>query len=237
MENTKEIARYLVIDTSAVIENPDVVTRVRNASVCIPLTVIKQLDGLKKSSDQARSEKARKASFLIEEGIKANHITILTEFDKVDGLDNDSDNKIVGAAVYLKKKNPEAQVALLATDRNMRIVAAGYGVGLLGLSEVELRKMIKFKVPVAAKVFAGLGLAMFLSAFFVSTAAPGFFGLFVLGAIAIVIHGSAYNKQVRNYGGYKIPNGYRRIDEDEQSTEEKNMAAGGSADAKDWIIY
>lgn len=127
MKNNNQ-QKYIVVDTSALIEIPDVIQRVDPATVFVPLTVIKQLDGLKNNPDIERSKKARSASFFIDEGMKNGNVTVLTAYDHVDGLDNASDNKIVGAAVRLKRENPEAVVALLATDRNMRIVAEAHGI-------------------------------------------------------------------------------------------------------------
>jgi len=109
------------------IGRPDVINLI-DGQVFVPLTVIKQLDGLKNSEAAEERKNARRASNFIEAGIKEKKISVLTKFDPVDGLDNASDNKIVGAAVRLKKENPDAEVSLVATDRNMRIVASAHGI-------------------------------------------------------------------------------------------------------------
>ncbi len=126
MERRQE-KKFTVVDTSAMIGRPDVINLI-DGQVFVPLTVIKQLDGLKNSEAAEKRKNARRASNFIEAGIKEKKISVLTKFDPVDGLDNASDNKIVGAAVRLKKENPDAEVSLIATDRNMRIVASAHGI-------------------------------------------------------------------------------------------------------------
>ena len=168
------------MDTSALIEIPDVIQRVDPATVFVPLTVIKQLDGLKNNPDIERSKKARSASFFIDEGMKNGNVTVLTAYDNVDGLDNVSDNKIVGAAVRLKRENPEAVVALLATDRNMRIVAGGFGVEGMVLdgiwlgggnvvmrnnSTLDKRVWIAGDTPLWARIAMVVGAVLFLCSF------------------------------------------------------------------------
>jgi len=158
MENSNQ-QKYIVVDTSALIEIPDVIQRVDPAMVFVPLTVIKQLDALKNNPDIERSKKARSASFFIDEGMKNGNVTVLTAYDQVDGLDNTSDNKIVGAAVRLKRENPEAVVALLATDRNMRIVAGGFGIITLGGWSPSNKKVKKIISPAFSSVFNYAGYA------------------------------------------------------------------------------
>lgn len=128
-----------VVDTSALMDNPDIVDRVPGA-VFIPLTVIKQLDGLKNNSDLDVSKQARSASFFIERAIKERRVAILTEFNRIDGLDNESDNRIVGAAVWLQENNPFADVVLVTTDRNMRIVGDGYGLNSIADQDAKSKK-------------------------------------------------------------------------------------------------
>ena len=118
---------HSVVDTSAFITYPDLISHVR-AQAYIPLTVIKQLDGLKNNSNGGVSKRARQASFFIERAIAEKKVAILTAYDRIDALDSESDNRIVGAAVRLKNSNPDARVVLIATDRNMRIAAEGYGI-------------------------------------------------------------------------------------------------------------
>jgi cell division protein FtsX len=105
MNDNKQRERLVVVDTSALMDIPDVMNRIYG-KFYVPLTVIKQLDGLKNIKDEERSKMARRASYFIENGPQVNAVTILTEYDRVDGLNNESDNKIVGAAVRLMKTNP-----------------------------------------------------------------------------------------------------------------------------------
>lgn len=144
-----------VLDTSALMEHPDIVDRVPGA-VFIPLTVIKQLDGLKNNSDINVSKQARSASFFIERAIKGKRVAILTKFNRVDGLDNESDNRIVGAAVWLQENNPFADVVLVTTDRNMRIVGNGYGLNSIADQDVKFKK----DIPKWRSVLKWIGLVL-----------------------------------------------------------------------------
>lgn len=132
-----------VIDTSAFITYPSLISHVEG-QVFVPLSVIKQLDGLKNNSDTNVSKQARSASFFIEKAIKENKVALLTQFDRIDALDSESDNRIVGAAVRLKNSNPDAKVVLIATDRNMRIAASALG---LQPADVSITKTTKNMFP------------------------------------------------------------------------------------------
>lgn len=135
----RRVKKMIVVDTSALIERPDVVCSLPG-QVFIPLTVIKQLDGLKNSDKDDVRKKARQASQYIEAGIKEMKISVPKKYDQVDGLDNVSDNKIVGTAVWLKKIMPDAEVNLLTTDRNMRIVASAHGIKGVTMGQIKNSK-------------------------------------------------------------------------------------------------
>ena len=68
----------------------------------------------------------------------------------------------------LKRENPEAVVALLATDRNMRIVAGGYGVESMELNGIRLGSFraarVEHETKTPARVFAVIatGAVLFL---------------------------------------------------------------------------
>ena len=137
--NHKEQQILTVLDTSAFISYPGLISHVRG-QVFVPLTVIKQLDGLKNNEDNVVSKRARHASFFIEKAIKEKKVAILTQFDQVDGLDNESDNRILGAVLRLKNNHPGAQVRLIATDRNIRIAANAFGISALNIRRNNVKK-------------------------------------------------------------------------------------------------
>lgn len=163
--NVITLKKGFVVDTSALMEHPDIVDRVPGA-VFIPLTVIKQLDGLKNNSDINVSKQARSASFFIERAIKEKRVAVLTKFDRVDGLDNESDNRIVGAAVWLQEYNPFAEISLVTTDRNMRIVASGYGLSNSTDREIEHNNFHSgLEIPKWRSVLKWSGIALTLLSF------------------------------------------------------------------------
>jgi uncharacterized protein YacL len=159
MNTNEQQTKYVVMDTSTLMEYPFML-KVANGKVYVPLTVIKQLDGLKNSTDFEKSRKAREASFYVEEGTKSNEISVLIQYDKIDGLDNESDNKIVGAAVRLMKTNPGARVALFSTDRNMRIAASGYGIVVSGPELDDFIKVKKIRTPFYCRVLILVGVLL-----------------------------------------------------------------------------
>lgn len=67
-----------VVDTSAFITYPRLISHVEG-KVYIPLTVIKQLDGLKSNSDINLSKRARHASLFIQRAIAEKKVSILTQ--------------------------------------------------------------------------------------------------------------------------------------------------------------
>ena len=89
-EGKGQIKKGIVVDTSAMMDRPNDILRLK-ASIFVPLTVIKQLDGLKNSPDPDKSLKARRVSYAIEDGIKAKKVVILTRYDKIDGLASESE--------------------------------------------------------------------------------------------------------------------------------------------------
>jgi len=194
MERRQE-KKFTVVDTSAMIGRPDVINLI-DGQVFVPLTVIKQLDGLKNSEAAEKRKNVRRASNFIEAGIKEKKISVLTKFDPIDGLDNASDNKIVGAAVRLKKENPDAEVSLLATDRNMRIVAAAHGIE--GKEKVYMKKTRIFKIRAGLGRYSSYvlprgGVALVISLIILSQE-PGDFlmtfgGCFLLLAIILIATG------------------------------------------------
>jgi PhoH-like ATPase len=129
-----------VVDTSVLINDPDVLYKLRQTRIFVPSAVVRELDGLKRSLDSKKSGAARKASRTLDrlgcrEHIALGAITsagsqvrIFFKYKEVSDLDSWADNRIVGAAMKLKEENRHYNVVLLSNDRNMCIITRAYGI-------------------------------------------------------------------------------------------------------------
>ena len=135
----------MIFDTSYLIEHPDAINRL-TGNLVVPAIVLKQLDGLKNSKKEGVAHKARAASNAIIEAQRSGRLTISVDYNKVDMLDNNADNVILGTAAKLKETYTE--VILLTTDTNMKIAAESMGVGGV---EVE-----KEGIPRCLGIFASI---------------------------------------------------------------------------------
>lgn len=109
--------RLIVLDTSALMFAPELVTRMRSRDMpVIPRRVLEELDGLKESSDEQKAQAARAAIRAIETA--GNRIRF--ESEALDLLPSDwdrsSDNKILSVAMYLRL----SAVLLVTGDINFR---------------------------------------------------------------------------------------------------------------------
>ena len=134
----------VLLDTSALIADPDVVDAYGAYEVVIPLTVVEELDGLKSRSDEVgwmartslRVLEARRlaAGGSLEDGLPlADGGRVRVEINGVQrhlleeaGLDTDkADNRIIGAALGLRGTGP---VIVVSNDAAFRIKAAHLGL-------------------------------------------------------------------------------------------------------------
>jgi rRNA maturation endonuclease Nob1 len=129
METNK---KTYVLDTTVLMDNAEIIEHLKDSRIVIPLTVIKQLDGLKKSEDKDKAEKSRKASRIILEAQRENKVEVANNFKNIDALSSEADNKIIGTCLMLKEKEKEGDVNLLTTDVNMKIAAQSVGIGVGG---------------------------------------------------------------------------------------------------------
>jgi rRNA-processing protein FCF1 len=120
------MAKTYVLDTSALINYPDIISTIKRHNVVIPGAVIRQLDYLKDSDDKSAAWCSRMASQSIEKYQRMKNVTITRDMVKVNMLNSGADNQIVGTGIWLK--NNGHNVCLLSTDRNMRIAARTYGI-------------------------------------------------------------------------------------------------------------
>lgn len=128
-----------VLDTSVLIEDPNVLYKLRGDEIIIPTAVLKEIDGLKRDPDpDSRRAKAarqvvrnldRLGSYQdISTGAKTSSgsiVRICTQYKIIDDLESNADNRIVGTAIRLKE-NCDGQVILVSTDGNMRNVTRSY---------------------------------------------------------------------------------------------------------------
>ena len=135
-----EKKKTYVLDTTVLIYDPDIFYKLGDADIVVPLAAIKELDGLKKSESDLVSKSAREVSRMLdrissysdmrETGGKVSsgaRIFIETSYEQVEGLESEGDRKIIGTALYLKKKGVR-NLILATTDTNMRIVGRTYGI-------------------------------------------------------------------------------------------------------------
>ena len=148
-------ARIYVLDTSVILHSPASLTAFKEQTVCVPLTVLEELDNLKDRSAKSVSLDARHAIRMIDDLLQdaepediqtgvpipafdsdgnQGHLVIIADaylqMDKgiVTGVYNDADNRIINTCLYLKKHYRKAQVVLVSKDINMRIKGKTFGL-------------------------------------------------------------------------------------------------------------
>lgn len=142
-------ARHRVLDTSAIVHDPAILTAYGHDHIYINLSVLEELDDLKDRRDKAVSQEARKAIREIEKIINGHdgdelqngillpngkgvlHIIIDTEIEldkRVPmGKGNEVDNRLINSSLNLLKYN-EAGTVLVSRDINLRLKARTLGV-------------------------------------------------------------------------------------------------------------
>lgn len=130
-----------VLDTSVVIEDPDVFYKLGDGDVVIPTAVIKEIDGIKRNPDpeEPRAKAARKVARTLDRlgsyqdiatGARTSSgskVRICSRYTAIDDLASNADNRIVGTAIKLKEESDE-KVILVSTDGNMRNIARAYKI-------------------------------------------------------------------------------------------------------------
>lgn len=129
-----------VVDTCVLMEDPDVVNTLGQCTIVIPVAVVRELDGLKLSSIPKKAQTARRASRNLDKlgshqnfpygtiTVAGSVVKIYGGHTKIDDLESCADNKILGAAIRLKKDNKHCNVVVLTNDCNLRIIARTYGI-------------------------------------------------------------------------------------------------------------
>ena len=135
----KQTQKTYVVDTSVLIDEPDIFYKLGKSEIVIPIAVIRELDGLKKSEVVATASSARKVSRTLDRlgGTQniakwaitsaGSKVQICNRYQTVNDLASVADNKIVGTALKLNETS-ENNVIMLTTDGNMRNVARAHGL-------------------------------------------------------------------------------------------------------------
>jgi len=135
----KQNGKTYVVDTSVLIDDPDLFYKLGKSRIVVPTAVIRELDGLKNSTVAATASSARKVSRTLDRLGNTQNIAsgartsagstvlICNRYLTVNDLASVADNKIVGTALKLKEES-ENNIIMLTTDGNMRNVARAYGL-------------------------------------------------------------------------------------------------------------
>ena len=136
--------KIFVLDTNVLIHNPQSIFAFDEHRVVIPIVVIEEIDQFKKGIDE-KSRNARqigryldslRALGNLQDGVPTPHggtiqITVNNEITSGSSqlffLDR-NDNLIIGTALYMQKKYPDAVVTLVSKDANVRIKADCVGI-------------------------------------------------------------------------------------------------------------
>ena len=147
-EVSRQAAELVVLDTSALISDPEAVFAFGDADAVIPLTVVEELDSLKTRRDDV-GRSAREVIRTIEDLRTANGGDIRSavalpgggtlrietnglhlEEVAARGLDPaKSDNRILAAALGQRSHHPSVTVTVVSNDAALRIKAAQLGLG------------------------------------------------------------------------------------------------------------
>ncbi len=142
----KKVKKIFVLDTSVILHEHEAVENFEDNDVAIPIQVLEELDGFKKGNSTINYE-ARSFIRYLNEASK-NHL--LSDWTPVLGkgkgkmkvimhneLDEEfpaefkerkNDNKIILAALTLKKQNPDKKVVLISKDICLRVKAKSLGI-------------------------------------------------------------------------------------------------------------
>src|SRR5208337_3590904 len=132
----KQKEKTYIVDTSVLIDDPDLFYKLGKSQIVVPTAVIRELDGLKNSTVAATASSARKVSRTLDRlGTTQNiasgartsagsTVRICNRYQTVNDLNSVADNKIVGTA--LKLNGESENVIILTTDGNMRNIARAH---------------------------------------------------------------------------------------------------------------
>ena len=130
-----------VVDTSVLIDYPDIFYKLGNNQIVVPTAVIRELDGIKRNPDphERKSKSARKISRTLDKlgshqdiakgarTVTGATVRIYSRHVPIDDLASSADNRIVGAALKLIEESND-NVTVVTADANMRNVTRSYGI-------------------------------------------------------------------------------------------------------------
>lgn len=142
-----EQRKIYVIDTSVILFDHNAVKSFQDNDVAIPITVLEELDNFKKGNDIKNYEarefirfvdslagKSILSDWIKLDGPKSGHFTVVMhntnrnlDANKVFS-EKKADHHILNAAITLKERYPEAYVALVTKDINLRLKAKAVGM-------------------------------------------------------------------------------------------------------------
>ena len=155
--------KLFVLDTSVIIYDYDALKNFEEHDIAIPITVLEELDNLKKGNDtknfsarefsrfldQASGKQSLQEWIPIDGKNKGEFTIVMNELKtSVDAIeifgDDKGDHRILNAALYLKAEYPKRQVIMVSKDINLRIkaksldiTAEDYETGKLKDSEIQ----------------------------------------------------------------------------------------------------
>jgi len=145
--------KAFVLDTNVLIHDPQAIFNFKDNDVVLPVTVIEELDNLKRLHDE-RGRNARQVTRLLDslrkkgniiEGVSTEsggrvRIELKTKKESLpEGFFSKADNLIISTALYLKSEGEK--VIFISKDMNMRVKAEAIG---LEVQDYEKEK-IKFE--------------------------------------------------------------------------------------------
>ncbi len=136
--------KIYILDTNVLIHNPQAIFSYKNCKIVIPITVIEEIDKLKKNYDERGRNARQVARYLdslrklgsLRDGvpIKNNSVLQVAISHKIRFtteeilINNTNDNLIIGTALFIKERNPHNDVILVSKDANVRIIADTLGL-------------------------------------------------------------------------------------------------------------
>jgi len=143
--------KYYLLDTNVLLHEPLALYSFQEHNVVIPMTVLEELDRIKdRQKDVSRDARVAIRSLenifqdatteQITQGVKIDHkgmqlggvISIFSDhhasFVQEAFSEDEPDNRIINAALYLQKSKAPAKVVLVTKDINMRLKAKGAGL-------------------------------------------------------------------------------------------------------------
>lgn len=167
-----------ILDTNAILYNPDILTDLENAEIYIPQVVLQELDKIKMSSqDKDLRYRARRASrFLFElaergpliEGVQLENgstVKVAVFNPNLDYPDNlslkNSDDKILAIAYQVARSKDEPAV-LVTNDLNMLVKAQLLGLDILRFTETPSTFLEKIGVSLKLRKRARSAYPFFL---------------------------------------------------------------------------